>query len=285
MISHLRHLRLPFNLLLSPIYLWGVLLAGGTIRSLNFWVGYLTLHIFLYGGGTAFNSWYDQDEGPIGGMAEPVPTERGLLAFSIIWQTIGLPLALWIGWGFTVTWLLLALLMAAYSHPLTRLKAKPILALLAVALGQGATGFAAGWLVGRPALSSLWQRDALWGMASTALLVTGLYVVTQSYQAAEDSARGDQTLPVILGPRRALYAAVALLGAGGALLLAMIVPRFGIGWALGLALLLAAPTLGLLRWARQIEAQTTLKNYATAMRLTTTSALILTAFLLFHLRR
>ncbi len=76
--SHfIRHLRLPFNLLLSPIYLWGVLLAGGTLWDPSFWLGYVTLHLFLYGGGTAFNSFYDRDEGPIGGMAHPPPVDRG----------------------------------------------------------------------------------------------------------------------------------------------------------------------------------------------------------------
>ncbi|HZW99289.1 MAG TPA: hypothetical protein VFF10_04450, partial [Trueperaceae bacterium] len=54
--SYLLHLRLPFQLLLSPVYLWGVLLAGGSIGTPEFWLGYISLHLFLYGGTTAFNS-------------------------------------------------------------------------------------------------------------------------------------------------------------------------------------------------------------------------------------
>ena len=50
------HLRLNFNLLLSPIYLWGVLLAGGGLDDWRVWLGYLALHLFLYGGTNAFNS-------------------------------------------------------------------------------------------------------------------------------------------------------------------------------------------------------------------------------------
>ncbi|MEJ2287241.1 MAG: hypothetical protein P8Y02_01120 [Deinococcales bacterium] len=63
-----RHLRLHFNVLLSPIYLWGVLLGGGRLLDGGVWLGYLSLHLFLYGGTTAFNSYYDRDEGPVGGM-------------------------------------------------------------------------------------------------------------------------------------------------------------------------------------------------------------------------
>ncbi|MGH2541290.1 MAG: UbiA family prenyltransferase, partial [Ardenticatenaceae bacterium] len=179
---YLRHLRLPFNLLLSPIYLWGVLLAGGSLRDPAFWLGYVSLQLFLYGGGTAFNSYYDRDEGPIGGMAEPPPVDRGLLWFSLAVQALGLPLAWLVGPSFTLAWLVIFVLMAAYSHPAIRLKSSPWLALSAVAFGQGCVGFAVGWLAVQPALRTLLDPAALvggppgrpyLGMVTTALIVTG----------------------------------------------------------------------------------------------------------------
>ena len=44
---YVRHLRLNFNLFLSPIFLWGVLLAGGGLVDIRVWFGYLALHLFL----------------------------------------------------------------------------------------------------------------------------------------------------------------------------------------------------------------------------------------------
>ena len=77
--------------------------------------GYLSVHLFLYGGTTAFNSYYDRDEGPVGGMLEPPGVSPGLLPFSLAVQALGLPLALLVGRGFTLAWLLLFLVFTAAS--------------------------------------------------------------------------------------------------------------------------------------------------------------------------
>ncbi len=278
-----RHLRIQFNVLLTPIYLWGVLLAGGSLRDPKFWIGYLTLHLFLYCGGTAFNSYYDRDEGPIGGMANPPPVDRGLLWFSLGFQALGLPLALAINPAFTLVWVVIFLLMAAYSHPAIRLKANPWTALSAVAVGQGAIGFAAGWLVVRPTLRSLLEPAALLGMVTTAFIVTGLYVVTQIYQTAEDRARGDRTLPVIIGPRTALRVAFVILAVGGTIMVLGLGQRFGWGWSAVLGLFFGAVGLSLLRWAARFEENEVMQNFHTAMRFAATSSGILSAFLLYHL--
>lgn len=280
---YFRHLRLNFNLLLTPIYLWGALLAGGEIWSGAFWLGYLALHVFLYGGTTAFNSYYDRDEGPIGGMLEPPAVDRGLLTFSLAWQGLGLLLALLVNLPFALAYFALFLIATAYSHPLTRFKASPAAALLAVALGQGAVGFAAGWLVFRPSGGTLLEIDALVGMLTTALVVTGLYIVTQSYQTSADRARGDLTLPVLWGARQALVAAAGVLAAGGGLLVLVMGARFGSGWAAALFAFFAVVGAWLVLWARTFDEARVKENFRTAMRLTAVSSLGLSLFLLYHL--
>jgi 4-hydroxybenzoate polyprenyltransferase len=280
---YLRHLRTHFNLLLSPIYLWGVLLAGGSLLSLKFWLGYITLHFFLYGGGTAFNSYYDRDEGPVGGMAEPPPVDKGLLWFSIAIQVVGVPLALAVGIPFTVMWLIICFLMVIYSHPAVRLKSNPVAALLAVAVGQGAVGFAAGWFAVRSEWASLLETDALWGMITTALIVTGLYIITQSYQTKEDSARGDKTLPVLLGARRALIVSLLILGLGGSIMVQYLWGRFGAEWAIALAVFFALVGIAQLRWALGFDESHIMANYRTSMRFASISSGVLSLFLLFHL--
>jgi 4-hydroxybenzoate polyprenyltransferase len=279
----LRHLRLPFNLLLSPIFLWGVLLAGGSLFDIRFCFAYLALHVFLYGGTTAFNSYYDRDEGPVGGMLEPPPVDNGLLWFSLLFQALALPLVLLTGWHFTLAWLLLFLIATAYSHPLIRLKAHPLAALLAVGLGQGAVGFAGGWLLARPSFTSLLSAEAIWGMITTALIVLGLYIVTQSYQRQEDEQRGDRTLPVLLGSARALKVALVLLALGGLIMLLGLGGQFGWVWSLLLGVFFLCIAVTVLSWADAFDEDAVKANFKRAMRTTTISSTGLSLFLLYHL--
>jgi 4-hydroxybenzoate polyprenyltransferase len=282
---YVRHLRLNFNVLLSPIYFWGVLLAGGTLRSVDFWLAYVTLHIFLYGGTTAFNSYYDKDEGPIGGMLKPPQVDRGLLGFSLIVQGLGLLLALLVNWAFVLAWLLLFIVASAYSHPLVRLKAQPLLALLAVAIGQGAIGFAAGWLVVSPDWATLFTLPGHLGMLSTALIVSGLYIITQSYQTKEDRARGDKTVPVLFGAARALWLATLILALGGGLLLWTVAQTFTLVWTLVLGFSFALTGINLLLWANSFDENAVISNFRRAMWTTAVSSSVLSLFLLVHLWR
>ncbi len=123
----------------------------------------------------------------------------------------------------------------------------------------------------------------LLGMATTALIVTGLYIVTQIYQTAEDRARGDRTLPVLLGPRRALRVAVLVLGAGGGVLVLMFGQRFGWAWAIPLTLFFAIVGMALLRWSQTFDEGRVMDNFRMAMRLATVSSFVLSLFLVVHL--
>src|SRR5690606_23020331 len=133
-----------------------------------------------------------------------------------------------------------------------RLKAHPVASLLAIALGQGGLGFALGWLAARagsptgpmtvdpltggPAAPVVgpFGPEALWGAASTALIVTGLYLVTQCYQEDEDRERGDRTVAVIVGGRTSLLLALVPLTLGGAMLVTWTWITLSVGWAAGL---------------------------------------------------
>jgi 4-hydroxybenzoate polyprenyltransferase len=284
-----RHLRLGFNLVLSPIYLWGVWLAGGSLLDARVWLGWLALHVFLYGGTTAFNSYYDRDEGPIGGMRHPPAVDRGLLWWSLGVQAAGLPLAALVGTPFLVAWLVLCVVAAAYSHPLTRWKAGAVTSLAAVALGQGGIGFLAGWWAVAPrgagleALADVTRGVVVLGAITTALLLTGLYVVSQAYQTAEDRRRGDRTLPVLWGPSRALRAAAIVSGAGVVLMALVVVDRLGAPWALPIVAGALAVGIVWWRWAASFDEDDLERNYRTAMGIAGIGGAALSAFLLVHL--
>jgi 4-hydroxybenzoate polyprenyltransferase len=268
------HLRIGFNLTLSPLYLWGVWLAGGSARDPAVLLGWLALHLFLYPGTTAFNSYYDRDEGPIGGLEHPPAVDRGLLTWSLVVQAAGLPIAWSLGTAFLSVYLALFVVASAYSHPSVRLKARPVAALAAVALGQGGLGVLAGWWAAVPpadlvaAFADLVRADLIAGAGAAAAMLTGLYVVSQSYQTGADRARGDRTLPVLLGARRALRLAGGVSAVGAIAMALLVADREG---ALAAALVAVGAAVTLLwwwRWAGHFDERATSANFRTAMRLT-----------------
>lgn len=281
----IRHLRLHLNPLLSPIYLFGVLLGfdasgadGSALGHLDPWLGWVALHVFLYGGATAFNSFYDRDEGPVGGMLHPPGVDPGLLPFSYAVMAIGLLLAVPIGSAFLVTSLVLFVAFVAYSHPLTRWKASTWGALATIFVGQGVIGFILGWSTVAE-IGGLATVRAGIAMAATGIVVTGLYVVTQAYQADEDGARGDRTLPVVWGPSRAVLAATLALAPGGAALWWELTRVGGSIVGAATAVGFAALATWMFRWSTTIERRDVTANYRTAMRIWSSSGIGLTVTL------
>lgn len=60
------HLRLQFNVILAPLYLFGLFVSEGDFDKQSA-LQFCIIHIFLYGGANSINSYYDKDSGPIGG--------------------------------------------------------------------------------------------------------------------------------------------------------------------------------------------------------------------------
>ena len=195
---------MPFQLSLSPLFLWGFFLANGT-PSRGMALGFAAFHFFLYTGITAYNSAYDRDEGPVGGMLKPPPVPKLLLPFSLVVQLVGAILAWAVNPAFFGVYAVIAVLGIAYSHPRIRWKADPVLSAATVFFGQGVGGFLAGWTAATGGFVGLNSERALFGMASAALTTLGLYPLTQVYQIEEDTERGDRTLAVVLGAARALW--------------------------------------------------------------------------------
>lgn len=198
-----KHLRVPFQLLLSPLFLWGALLSSAA-PDVRLWSGFVAFHGFLYTGITAYNSSYDRDEGPVGGMLRPPPVPAGLRVLAWIMMGIGGVLASCVALPFLGVYLTIMAMGVAYSHPRIRWKARPIASALTVLIGQGALGFLGGWAAATGTLHTVWSERGLWGMLSAAGTTLGLYPLTQIYQIEEDARRGDRTLAVVLGPAGAL---------------------------------------------------------------------------------
>ena len=209
----LLHLRLPFSLFLAPIGLLGLLAAGPLDGGRTFWI-FLSLHVFLYSASNAFNSFYDKDEGPIGGLKNPPPVDKSLLHTSLVWEFLGLICAYMASPWFALLMFLYGLFSKLYSWDKTRWKAKPLAGLLCIIFGQGSLTFlAVAWTAGNGPLSSgewagvfqpgTWSglpwATQLLGALVSALILWGVYPLTQVYQHKEDSRRGETSYSLWVG--------------------------------------------------------------------------------------
>ena len=276
------HLRLPFQLLLAPVFLWGWLVAGGGWRP-QVGLAFVACHVFLYGGATAFNSYYDRDEGPVGGLERPPPVSPALLPFSLGVKAVGWLLAALVNLPFWLLYGIFAALSLAYSHPRPRLKAHPVGSLITVGFGQGVLAYLAAWAAVRGELGSVLGPTGLLGALAAMLLILALYPLTQLYQVDEDARRGDRTIAVVWGPARCFAFAVVCSVLGGLAMLGVLAQRFGRLDALlvGLGLLGQVAAVGW--WARGYEPSRVLTNYRHVMRLNTLSAGALAAYLVARL--
>ena len=275
------HLRLHFQLLLAPIFLWGYLLTGRPL-TLPFWFAFFAFHLFLYGGTTAFNSYYDQDEGPVGGLEKPPVALPALLPFSLICQAIGAVVAALVNLPFLLIYLAIFLMGTAYSHPRFRWKGRPLGGLLTVAIGQGLLAGLGGWVSAYPQ----WvPPNALaWlGIVAVALITTGFYPITQIYQVDEDLARGDLTFAAWAGPRGTFAFAISTLGLAALLLIWVMAQELGAWQALIVALCYIGLLVAIIRWSLSYDATQVIANFRRVMRIYTLTSSGFLLFLALHL--
>jgi len=275
------HLRLHFQLLLAPIFLWGFLLGGGRVGPAAL-LAFAIFHICLYGGATAFNSAYDRDEGPVGGLERPPPVSAALLPFSVAVLLAGWALSAAIGRAFFGIYGAILAFAVAYSHPRIRWKAGPWSSLATIFLGQGVLGFLGGWLAAPARLTTLGREGCLGALAAS-LIVVGFYPLTQLYQIEADRARGDRTLAVAWGPARCFRLSEGAFLLGALAVLTLVLGRYGpaetaLGGLFFFGLLVAVES-----WRRSFEPRAIIANFHRAMRLNAAAALALAGYAAWHL--
>lgn len=243
--STLVHLRLPFSFFLLPIFLFGLKGAVGA-TPIAAWAAFFLIHFALYPASQAYNTWYDRDEGPIGGIAEPPKVHISLIWTSWALDAVALVGAWFVGPVFFGGMVLYTLASKAYSWKVTRIKKRPIAGWLGVGLVQGALTYlmvAQGLGAGRP-----WTDLDLWfGALTAALFLWGVYPITQVYQHEEDERHGDLTISRLVGVRGTFVLAALFLGGA----MACFSVRFitGPGWpTFGLFAGLMAPALVYFLW-------------------------------------
>lgn len=191
----LLHLRLHYQLLiLSGGFLLGGFLSG-EMETGRFWFQFLNVHILLFGGATAFNSWWDKDTGPIGGLKRPPKMTRWMHPVSLLLMFAGLAFATRAGFVYTLIFFISLVLFWLYSTPLYRWKSDPHLSLIAIGISTGFNSVFMGTLAAGGAISG----KVLLGATGASLILLSLYPVSQIFQFREDSARNDRTFALTYG--------------------------------------------------------------------------------------
>ncbi len=195
--AFLLHLRPHYQIfILSGGYLLGGLYVV-TPQWSTFLTQFLVVHLLLNGGVTAYNSWWDQDQGPIGGLEKPPPMQPWMHPASLALQGVGLALAWPQGLGYSSLYLLTMILSVFYSarYRFCRWKGRPWLSMVAVGIGTGTNTFLMGYLAAGGALR---PRMAIAALGVAALLLS-LYPVSQIFQVSEDTKNGDLTFAARYG--------------------------------------------------------------------------------------
>lgn len=207
-----------------------LILSGGYLLATLFvdfidWGQYIrqfvNVHIFLFGGATVFNSFWDKDEGPIGGLKHPPKMKPWMRPVSMVMQFFALAWCLTISVEFTVIYGISLLLFWLYSSPKARWKGHPLLSLIAIGISTGTNSFLLGILAtGQPEL----RLEHIIASIGVACIILSLYPISQIYQMEEDSRRGDVTFTMKYGLGNAKRFFLVLFPAGVLIISTMMYP-------------------------------------------------------------
>ncbi|MGI4832091.1 MAG: UbiA family prenyltransferase [Janthinobacterium lividum] len=275
--SALKLLRIPFSLFLMPVFWFGISALRGPLDWPRVLGAFGVLHLLVYPASNGYNSYYDRDEGSIGGLQAPPKVTPELLRLVYLFDALALGGALLLGGRFALLTLGYLLVSKAYSFEGIRLKKYPLLSTAVVVLFQGAYTFLLAQVGAGAGAGQLLERTNLLLALVSSLFLCGSYPLTQIYQHQEDARRGDRTLSLRLGVRGTfVFAALGLLAGAGALALAY--------WLRGevRALLIFAaatgPVLALFgRWVWLAWPDPTHANYTWTMRMNLVSSMCLSA--------
>lgn len=199
MLSVLQHLRFPFSFFLMPVYWFAYSQAPSPNQSKAIWA-FVILHLLVYPASNAYNSYFDKDEGSIGGIEKPLPVNIQLYYVANFIDFLAIILAIFFcSFTFALAILVYILISKAYSHPIVRLKKYPFFSWAIVGFFQGAFVYLAIYQLISDNNSSLFDKSALFPALLSSLNLWAFYPITQIYQHEEDAKRGDITMSLKLG--------------------------------------------------------------------------------------
>ncbi|TGE22182.1 prenyltransferase [Hymenobacter aquaticus] len=268
-------LRIPFSIYLMPVYWFGLSALRGPLDAARAVGVFVVLHLLAYPASNGYNSYYDRDEGSIGGLKRPPKVSEELIHLVWLFDVLAVGGAALLSPLFAALVAVYLLVSKAYSYEGIRLKKYPFLSTAVVVVFQGAFTFLMTQVgVGAAASTILEPTNLLLALVST-LFLCGSYPLTQVYQHQEDRQRGDQTLSLWLGLRGTfVFAAVGLLS--GAVLMGVAYWLRGEVRNLLIFLVATGPVVFLFaRWVWAVWRTPAAADYEHTMRMNQVSSLCL----------
>ncbi|MCC2546919.1 UbiA family prenyltransferase [Hymenobacter sp. BT175] len=214
-------LRIPFSVYLMPVFWFGLSALPQPFSPWRALGVFVVLHLLAYPASNGYNSYYDRDEGSIGGLKQPPKVSEELIHLVWLFDALALLGALLLSPWFAAGLLVYLLVSKAYSYEGIRLKKYPLISTAVVVVFQGAFTFLLTQLGTGADLAQLREPTNLLLALVSTLFLCGSYPLTQVYQHQEDRQRGDQTLSLVLGIRGTfVFAGVGLLVGASVLALA-----------------------------------------------------------------
>ncbi len=211
-------MRIPFSVYLMPVF-WFALSVTPQYSTIQAVAVFFVLHLLVYPASNGYNSYYDKDEGSIGGLKQPPKVTQELLHVVLVFDALAVILSLFLSPLFAAMVAIYLLVSKAYSYRGIRLKKYPIISTVVVTFFQGAFTFATVQVgLGLSVQEVVKAPNILYAIVST-LFLYGSYPLTQIYQHEEDSRRGDKTLSLLLGVQGTFIFAAFSLALGAGLLL------------------------------------------------------------------
>ena len=278
--STLLHLRIPFSFFLLPVYLFALSISPD-YRFLDALLVFFIVHFLLYPASNGYNSYFDRDEGSIGGLEHPPPVSQQLYYVSLGLDVAAIALGSLISDLFAGMLLVYGLVSKAYSHPAVRLKKHPVIGWLVAGFFQGFFTVLMVYVgINRAGVVELGQPVVWVGALLTSTMLWGSYPMTQIYQHEEDLKRGDTTLSYQLGVRGTFHftTVMFLLTIAGFWLYYR---TWLVWWEGGLFVLFLLPVLlYFIRWNQRVRTDDRYANFQGTMRLNSLSGICSNAFFL-----
>lgn len=190
-------LRFPFSIFLLPITLFSFFYIHPEINYQLFLV-LIIWHILVFPSSNGYNSYHDQDEGPIGGLAAPPKPTKLLLEVSNFMDGSAILLSLLVNIYFTIFVTVYIIASRLYSNRMIRLKKFPIAGFLVVFIFQGAWVFCANiFALSSSALFS--NRSVVFSAIAASFFIGTVYPLTQIYQHEADQNDGVKTMSMLVG--------------------------------------------------------------------------------------
>jgi len=194
----LKLLRIPFSLLLMPIYLLAISQANALNLSTTLW-SFFIIHLLVYPASNGYNSYVDKDENSIGGLEKPPQPTIQLFYTTLLLDTAAIILSIiFVKFIFAVCILLYILASRAYSSKQVRLKKYPFIGFLVVVIFQGAFTYYMS-MVGISDSKFAFNFTTNLVLIACSLQIAGAYPLTQIYQHNDDIKDGVKTLSYKLG--------------------------------------------------------------------------------------